>query len=211
MKVDLYNQNAKKIDKKVDLPDEIFNSEVNEYILSQSVYVYLNNQRESNAHTKDRSEVSGGGKKPWRQKGTGRARAGSSRSPIWKGGGVTFGPTNSRNFKKKLTKNSRMIAFRSSLSKLNSQDLICVVDKIDLNDSKLTSQASAIVSNFETEKITIVAPTVDKKLINAFANIANSNVVYVKELSVYDILNSGKLIILEESLDYISRNWGNKS
>ena len=100
MKVDLYDNKGKKSSKQVELEASVFAGKINQDLLRQYVYTYLGNQRQSNAHTKERGDVRGGGKKPWKQKGTGRARHGSSRSPIWKGGSVTFGPSNDRNFKK---------------------------------------------------------------------------------------------------------------
>ena len=96
MKINLYNQKGEKVGK-TDLPDEIFNVEINSDLLHQVIVSQMANKRQSSAHTKDRGDVSGGGKKPWRQKGTGRARHGSRRSPIWVGGGVTFGPKSEKN------------------------------------------------------------------------------------------------------------------
>ncbi|CAG1771971.1 partial 50S ribosomal protein L4, partial [uncultured bacterium] len=133
MNLPVFNQKAKKIEE-IEVNDSVFNAPVNDKVLAQYVYVYLSNQRESNAHTKDRSEVRGGGKKPWKQKGTGRARVGSIRSPIWKGGGVTFGPTNQTNWKRKLTKSFKAAAFRNAFSKLNKAGLLNIIDGFEIKE-----------------------------------------------------------------------------
>lgn len=206
MNLPIFDQKAKKISE-VEVSDNVFNSIVNDKVLAQYVYVYLSNQRESNANVKDRSEVRGGGKKPWAQKGTGRARAGSSRSPLWKGGGVTFGPSNKTNWKRKLTKNFRASAFRSVFSKLNKLGLVSVVDKFDLS-SPSTKEAIQIQSDFENpKKLTIVTLKKNENLIKSFANIAKTKVVMVTEVNVYDLLNGGKILLEKEALDYINNTW----
>ena len=209
MKVDILDQKGKKTTKKADLNDTVFGAEVNEKLLSQYVYVYLANQRQANAHTKDRSEVRGGGKKPWRQKGTGRARHGSSRSPIWTGGGVTFGPTNSRNYKGRLNRKAVKSAFRSAFSKLMSEKLIEVVDEVKVGDTKITKSAAEVVAVLkgDVKKVTLVTGKKDQSLVNGVNNLPGASVKMVSEISVYDILNGGKVVLLADSLDYINEKW----
>ena len=127
MKINLYNQKGEKVGK-TDLPDEIFNVEINSDLLHQVIVSQMANKRQSSAHTKDRGDVSGGGKKPWRQKGTGRARHGSRRSPIWVGGGVTFGPKSEKNYKKTIPqKMKRKALFMALSSKVNDDELILLM------------------------------------------------------------------------------------
>ena len=135
MTVDIYNQQNKKVDK-MELPDNIFNIKWNPDLVWQTAMVMNANRRQILAHTKDRGEVKGGGKKPWRQKGTGRARAGSIRSPLWKGGGVTFGPTKERNFKRKINKKMRRLAFFSLISKKIKDSELKIIDSLDINSFK---------------------------------------------------------------------------
>src|SRR5690606_3656947 len=145
MKAKVYNQKAEEV-KSIELNDLVFNKDVNDKVLAQYTYIYLSNQRQGNANTKDKSEVRGGGKKPWRQKGTGRARAGSSRSPLWRGGGVTFGPTSNVNWKKLTTKAFRKNAMRNALSKVAKENLLKIVDEFKLDaDKALTKQAVNII------------------------------------------------------------------
>lgn len=207
MKLDLYNHKAKKVGD-VEVADAIFGSSVNPKVLSQYVFAYLSNQRQANAHTKDRAEVRGGGKKPWRQKGTGRARAGSNRSPLWKGGGVTFGPTNNRNWKKQLTKSFIGAAFRNTFSNLVSEDRLRVVENLDIEGEKLTKEAVGIKDNFgATKKLTVVTATKKDNLIKGFANVENARVVLVTDLNAFDLINGGTVLIEQDSLKYISEKW----
>lgn len=206
MNLPVVDQKAKKVSE-VEVNESVFNSAVNDNVLAQYVYVYLSNQRESNAQTKDRSEVRGGGKKPWAQKGTGRARAGSSRSPIWRGGGVTFGPTNKTNWKRKLTKSFKAAAFRNAFSKLNKAGLISIVDTLDIKEPS-TKDAIEIQTNFESpKKMMIVTSKKNENLIKSFSNIKKTKVVLISEVNVYDLLNGGKVLLEKETLDYINNTW----
>lgn len=206
MNLPVVDQKAKKVSE-IEVNESVFNSPVNDKVLAQYVYVYLSNQRESNAQTKDRSEVRGGGKKPWAQKGTGRARAGSSRSPIWRGGGVTFGPTNKTNWKRKLTKSFRASAFRNAFSKLNKAGLLNIVDTLEIKDPS-TKDAVEIQSNFDNpKKMMIVTSKKNENLIKSFSNIKKTKVVLISEVNVYDLLNGGKVLLEKETLDYINNTW----
>jgi large subunit ribosomal protein L4 len=206
MKLDIYTQQGKKSTKKADVPDSVFKTQPNLELLSQYVYVYLANQRAAIAHTKDKGEVRGGGRKPWRQKGTGRARHGSIRSPIWTGGGVTFGPTNMRNWKKKLTKKMKISALRSALSSLVSDDKIKIVDKLSFKDKQLAAQATKFLEALKVpKKALVITPAKDESVMNAFSNLRNVKVVQMGELNVYDLLTGGDIIFLADALTHLEK------
>ncbi|MEI7578700.1 MAG: 50S ribosomal protein L4 [bacterium] len=208
MQVSLFDKNGKKSEKKVTLVDSIFKTEVNEALLNQAVYVYLNNQRETNAHTKDRGDVSGGGRKPWRQKGTGRARHGSTRSPIWRKGGVTFGPKNTRNYKGTLSKKMRKAAICSAFSYQIALKKIVVFEDIEVKAKQATKELSKLFLDLkEYKKILIVQAEKNQLLVKAAANLKNNKTTIVAELNVYSILNSDYIIILEKALPIINKNW----
>ncbi|MEP7103720.1 MAG: 50S ribosomal protein L4 [Candidatus Dojkabacteria bacterium] len=204
MLLPIYNQKAKKV-KEVEVSDEIFGTEVNNQVLSQYVYTYLSNQREGNANTKTKAQVSGGGKKPFKQKGTGRARAGSIRSPIWKGGGRAHGPKSNVNWTKKTTKQFRAVALRSALSKLLAGDKLKLIDMLVVEDSKpLTKQALDISTSFgNPKKMTVITSEMRPELINAFSNINKHSVKLVSDVNVYDLLNGGDVLIEESALEFI--------
>lgn len=207
MKLAVYDQKGKKSTKTAEVQDSVFAAKRNDALLAQYVYVYLSNQRASIAHAKDRSAVSGGGKKPWRQKGTGRARHGSSRSPIWSGGGVTFGPSSARNWTKKITKNMKRRALATALSRLAAEDKVKVIDSIEMKDGALTKQGVELLEAFGSpRKLTIVTGTKNDKLINAFSNISNVNVMLVSELNAYTAANAGEMLITQDALEY-TNHW----
>ncbi|BCX14281.1 MAG: 50S ribosomal protein L4 [Candidatus Dojkabacteria bacterium] len=207
MKVKVYDQKAKEVGE-LTLDDGIFDTEVDDSILSQYVYVYLSNQRQGNAHTKDRSEVAGSGRKPWRQKGTGRARVGTKQNPIWRGGGVAFGPRNTVNWKKSLNKKFKKVAFRHSLSKVFDRDSVRVMESLSVDaDKALTKAVSNILSNFDNQeqnhKYTLVTNELNEKLIKGANNLPGVSVVYVKDLNPYYVLNAGMLLIEKEAISYL--------
>ena len=147
LKYDMYSQAGEKI-KQVDLEPAIFGVELNNTLIHQAAVAQMSNARKVLAHTKDRSEVRGGGKKPWRQKGTGRARHGSNRSPIWIGGGVTFGPTKDRNFSKKINKKMKSKALLMCLSdRVNDKNLV-LIDQLTIKDNK-TKEFVNIIKNLK--------------------------------------------------------------
>src|SRR3989338_2325431 len=147
MQTNLYNQIGDVVGQ-IELPDEVFGLKINQDLLHQAVVAQLGNSRQVLAHTKDRSEVRGGGKKPWRPKGTGRARQGSIRSPQWIGGGIVFGPLKTRNFSLKINKKMKQKAMFMALSdKLASNDLI-VLDNLEMKESK-TKAFDLILTNLE--------------------------------------------------------------
>jgi large subunit ribosomal protein L4 len=147
MKLDIYNQKGEKVGD-VKISSEIFDLEVNEALVHQAMVTQMANERQVVAHTKDRSEVRGGGKKPWKQKGTGRARAGSSRSPIWIGGGVTFGPTKDRNFTKKINKKMKQKALMMVLSDKVKNGNLVILEKFEIKEYK-TKDFNSILKSLE--------------------------------------------------------------
>jgi len=201
MKASLLDKKGKET-KKIELKKEIFEVDVNDFAISQYVYSFLSNQRQSTAHTKDRSEVRGGGRKPHRQKGTGRARAGSSRSPLWTKGGITFGPTKFRNWKKKLNKSFKRNVLKSALTQKAKDGEVIVAKDLGLSDSKgITKSAQSFVSALKVDtKVTIIISKYDDLAIKAFKNIDKVIVTNINELNAYDILNGGKIVFTEESL-----------
>jgi len=200
MKTPVYNQQGKEIEN-ILLPKKIFGVEENKDLIYQVVISQTSNQRKVIAHTKGRGEVSGGGKKPWKQKGTGRARVGSIRSPLWKGGGVTFGPTKERNFKKKINKNMRKKALFQVFSAKAKENLLIIIDKITLEKAK-TKQAVQILTNLslKDKKCLIALEKNDKKIIAAFKNIPFVRVIEARNINILDLLSYKYLIMEEKSI-----------
>jgi len=209
MNLDILDLKAKKIGE-FEISEEYKTAPINEKVLSQYVYIYLSNQREGNAHTKDRSEVRGGGKKPWKQKGTGRARVGSSRSPIWRKGGITFGPRNEVNYRRKTTKKFRAAAFRNAMAYLVQSDKIRVVKDSEIKaDIKLTKSAVTLLSAFENpKKVTIITKEKNENLLKAFNNISNTSILTITKINPYCLLNGGVVLFEEEALKHFEEMWG---
>jgi len=198
--VEVYNIEGKKVSE-VTLSDEIFASEIKPYLLHEAVVWQMSNHRQATAKTKSRSEVSGGGKKPWKQKGTGRARAGTIRSPLWKGGGVVFGP-NGRTYGKKLPRKVREAALKSALSMKALEAGIKVVDTMALSESKTKRFVHALQAlGMDNALVVMGAMTPEASL--ASRNVNSSKVLDVKGLNVYDILRYKGLVLDLEAVKYI--------
>ncbi|MBM3209912.1 50S ribosomal protein L4 [Candidatus Saccharibacteria bacterium] len=179
---------------KQNLPSTVFNVEVQNHELLKLAYdSYLANARLSSATTKQRGEVRGGGKKPWKQKGTGRARFGSSRNPIWRGGGIVFGPRGNENYTKKLSKTSKRVALRQALTLANT------ANKIVVADVKTTGKTSEVVAFLNENKFTrrtlIVVDEKTPELLRATNNIQNVLLIRANYLSVYHILNADTIVL----------------
>jgi large subunit ribosomal protein L4 len=189
----IHDIHGKKIDE-LKLPEAIFDGKVNAMALHQAVVMYQTNQRQGNASSKGRAEVSGGGKKPWRQKGTGRARAGSSRSPLWKGGGVTFGPE-PRDFTYQIPRKVKSVALKASLnSKINDNDLLCV-DELAIDSSK-TKDFMKLLKGLKLEgKILAVVDSVEENLSRVSRNLSSFCMMRSADVTGYDILRYKKLLI----------------
>lgn len=187
------------------LPEEVFNVEVKNHQLMKLAYdAYLANARLSSATTKTRGEVRGGGKKPWKQKGTGRARFGSSRNPIWRGGGIVFGPLGIENYKLKISTRSKRQAIRQALTIANQENLISV---LDLKTTGKTAEAVKFLEdNKFARKTLIVVEEKTPALLRATNNIQNVLLVSTKYLNVYHILNADHIVLSPASLPTL-KSW----
>ncbi len=187
----------------IELNDTVFAAEVNGSVLHAVVVNYLANQRQGTQSALTRAEVAGGGRKPWRQKGTGRARQGSTRAPQWTHGGIVFAPK-PREYRYSLNKKTKLVAMRSALSsKMADNDLI-VVSAIELEEIKTKAVAEMLTALGVEKKSLIVTGDVDKKVVLAARNIEGNKTTFVGQLNVYDILNSGKLILTEDAVKKIT-------
>ena len=191
----------------IDLNESVYLYPVKEPLIKEFVLLTLSNKRLGLASTKNRKIVSGGGIKPWKQKGTGRARAGSTRSPIWKGGGTIFGPTNERNYKKDMPKKARKAAIKSVLSHLLKEDRILFVEDFELPSIK-TKEMVSIFNNLGVKKGLIVLPTssLDDKIIKSSRNLMNYKATLVNLLNVVDLLKYEKIIITLKANEELERN-----
>lgn len=205
-KVKVYNQTGKAVGE-IKLEPKIFNIEIKPELVQQAVRTQLANKRKVIAHTKDRSEVRGGGRKPWRQKGTGRARHGSIRSPIWKGGGVTFGPQKNRNYSLKMNKKARRKALLMTLSDKARDKFIVVLDKLELPAIK-TKDLLKIISKLPLKKkVLIILPKSDQKIIKSARNLPNIKTINANSLNVVDVLVHRCLLILKDSMAIIEKTY----
>ncbi len=225
----VYDMEGKEVST-VKLAPEIFNVKMNPNLVYQVATSQMANRRKVIAHAKDRSEVKGGGKKPWRQKGTGRARHGSIRSPLWKGGGVTFGPTKARVFKKEIPKKMRRLAFFMVISAKAQNSLLILLDKLKIEKStqdpqgptgqapaaelrplrgrqntKLTKSMAEILKKLpcRNESCLIALPEMDKNLILATRNLPDVQTVQAKDLNCLDLLSFKYLLMPKESVKII--------
>lgn len=211
MMANVYDQKGKKL-KQTRLPSEIFDVKVNADLLHQVVVSQTANRRQNIAHAKDRSEVRGGGKKPWQQKKTGRARHGSIRSPIWRGGGVTFGPTNTRNYKKIIPKKMRRKALLMALSAKAKGDFLVVLDALKLESHK-TKGAAALLGKLPFQEKSkeksslVVIPGIDKNALLAFNNLPRISVMQAKDLNALDLLSCQYLIMPQECIKVIKETF----
>ena len=199
--VQVVDMQGKKVSS-VDLADSIFGIEPNAAVMHMMVVSYLANQRQGTQSALTRSEVSGGGRKPWRQKGTGRARQGSTRSPQWYHGGVVFAPK-PRDYRFSVNKKVKRLAMKSALSAKAQAEEIIVIDKIEFDEIKTAKAAEMLKAIGSERKALIVLPEVDEKVIKSARNIPGVKTAQVNELNVYDILNADKLIIAKDALTKI--------
>ncbi len=200
-KVALYDITGSQIGD-VELSDDIFGVEVNTHVMYEAVKNYLANQRQGTQSAKTRGEVSGGGRKPWRQKGTGRARQGSTRSPQWVGGGVVFAPK-PRDYSYKLPKKIKRLALKSALSSKVQDNEIIVVDSLVLDKPK-TKDMVRVLSNLKAGKKTLVViPERDENVILASRNIPGVKTAYVNTINVYDILNCDSFLITRDAVNKV--------
>ena len=199
-KVSVYNMEGKEVGT-AELNDSIFGVEVNEHLVHMAVLQQLANNRQGTQKAKTRSEVSGGGRKPWRQKGTGHARQGSIRAPQWKGGGVVFAPT-PRDYSFKLNRKEKQAALKSVLTDKVQNDALVVVDELKL-DEIATKQFAQVMKNLNVEKGLVVLADNDKNVVLSARNMADVNTEVVNAINVYDILSAGKLVLTKDALNKI--------
>lgn len=199
-KVEMLNQNGENI-KDIKLNDNIWAIEPNDAVLHNAIVLARSNARKSTASTKTRSEVSGGGRKPWRQKGTGNARQGSIRATQWRGGGIVFGPTPNKNYKKKQNKKERRLAIKSALSyKVKDNELI-VVDAIDFKTNKTKEMKELLTKlNIENNKVLVVVEELTENICLASRNLANVKLVDFTEVNAFDLVNADNMLITEGAL-----------
>lgn len=187
----------------IKLKDDLFNAKINKHIVHQIVKRYLAEKRRGTASTKGRSEVRGGGTKPWKQKGTGRARAGTIRSPIWVGGGVIFGPEN-RNYGYSIPRKMRLVALKSVLSDKAKNNDIIILDKIELKNGKTKDITSLFEKlNIDSNKTIIVIDKEDELIKRAVHNLKNTLVITANKINTYDLVNYQKMLVTKNALKII--------
>jgi large subunit ribosomal protein L4 len=206
-KAPLYNREGSKIGE-IDLNDSVFGAEVKEALLHQVVVMQLANKRRGTASTKTISEVSGGGRKPWRQKGTGRARQGSTRSTLWPGGGIKFGPE-PRDYSFRIPKSARPVAMRSALSAKAGGDEIAVVEALQMAEPKTKAMHSVLDKITGGSKVLLVVKDADENVKKSVRNIPWVQLIESKRLNVYDVLNNERVLFTRDALQTVEEVWAN--
>ena len=209
-KVKLYNKSGKS-EKEISLPEELFGREIKEDVVHRAIVAHQKNARVAIAHTKTRKEVRGGGTKPWKQKGTGRARHGSIRSPIWKGGGVTFGPSKNQNFSVKINKKEKNQALLMTLSAKANDTEVVVLDELKIAEGK-TKELATLIKKLPVKdnSVLIITDSADKNIYRASANIPKTTVIGAKSLNVFDVMKHKYLLFPEGALKIMKETYGTK-
>ncbi len=205
MKIELLS-NTKNKDISISISTEVFSKEFNESLIHQAVVSFMASSRQGSAKQKNRSEVRGGGKKPYRQKGTGRARAGTIRSPLWRGGGVTFA-SRPRDFSKKINKKMYRAAIKSIFSELVRQNRLVAIEKPVLEKPK-TKEIASFLNEFSLSKVLIITEELDINLYLSARNIPNVDVITVREINPINLLKPQKVAVTSEALKQIE-DWIN--
>lgn len=200
--VNVYDIEKNKVSE-LELDDSVFAVPVKEHLMYDVVRMQLASRRQGTASTKGRSDVSGGGKKPWRQKGTGRARVGTTRSPIWRGGGIVFGPQ-PRDYSFKITKKVRRAAIRSALTLKVQKEKMLVLSEFQLDEIK-TKKFKEVLDRFELKSALFVIDKANSELQKSSRNIKDVKMMLSEGINVYDILKYDKLVLLEPSVKMIER------
>ena len=195
--VAVYNMEGKEVDK-IELNDSIFGVEINEHLVHMAVLQQLANKRQGTQKAKTRSEVRGGGRKPWRQKGTGHARQGSTRSPQWTGGGVVFAPT-PRDYSFKLNRKEKRAALKSALTSRVVENKFVVVDELKMDEIK-TKKFAEVLKNLNVEKALVVLNDMDEKVIASAANIPTVKTTQTNELNVFDVLKYDTVVVTKAAV-----------
>ena len=212
MKIKVYNQTAEFVHD-LELSEKIFGVKSNAELLHQAVITQMANERQVLADTKDRSEVRGGGKKPWKQKGTGRARVGSSRSPIWIGGGVTFGPTSDRNFSKKINKKMKQKAMFMALSDKLANGALVILDDLKMEEFK-TKKFNEVLTAIETKvlnndrrNILIINDSKDEKVKYSARNLKGTEIINLENINIVELLKYKNLLLTEAAVKALEERY----
>ena len=195
--VSVYNIEGKEVGK-IDLSDAVFGVEVNEHLVHMAVVSQLANNRQGTQKAKTRSEVSGGGRKPWRQKGTGHARQGSTRAPQWAGGGVVFAPV-PRDYEVKMNKKERRAALKSALTSKVQENKLVVVDSLALAEAK-TKEMQKVLTNLKADKALVVTADDDQKVVLSARNIADVQTATVNTINVYDVMKHNTVVVTKDAV-----------
>ena len=194
--VSVYNMEGKEVEK-IDLSDAVFGVEVNEHLVHMAVVQQLANNRQGTQKAKTRSEVSGGGRKPWRQKGTGHARQGSTRAPQWTGGGVVFAPV-PRSYSFKMNKKEKQLALKSALTSRVQENKLIVVDELKLDEIK-TKNFKKVMDNLKVTKGLVVLAENDQNVVMSARNIYGIDTALTNTISVYDIMKAGTVVLTKDA------------
>jgi large subunit ribosomal protein L4 len=212
MAVATYTKSGTKATTPAKLDKKVFGVDVKSHTLLKSAYLaYLANGRENFAVTKKRGEVRGGGAKPWRQKGTGRARFGSSRNPIWRGGGIAFGPTGNENYSHKINTKAKREALRQALSIANTENKVKVIDFFISSEGKTKAVINVLKRNEASGTVLLVVDQKDEKITRAVKNLKDVKLVSAKYLQVFDILNADSIVVTSAALEIVHEWLGGKN
>ncbi len=203
MEIKVLNQNGSG-DSKVSLPESIFGQDFNADLVHQLITTYVANGHQNTKAQKNRSAVRGGGRKPWKQKGTGRARAGTIRSPIWRGGGVTFAQKFKKNNTKKINKKMYRSAMRSIWSKLAEENKIIAIKEINIDEPAKSSQVKKILSDIGVSKALVVLNKKDEQLNKASKNLKECNVLTVNSINPSMLINADKVVVTSETISSLT-------
>ena len=199
-KVSVYNMEGKEVES-IDLNDAVFGVEVNEHLVHMAVVQQLANNRQGTQKAKTRSEVSGGGRKPWRQKGTGHARQGSTRAPQWTGGGVVFAPV-PRDYSFKMNKKEKRAALKSALTSRVQENKLIVIDELKFDEIK-TKNFKAVMDNLKVNKAYVVLNENDEKVVKSARNLPNVQTALTNTINVYDVMKGGTVILTKDAVKSI--------
>ncbi len=195
--VSVYNMEGKEVGK-IDLNDAVFGVEVNEHLVHMAVVQQLANNRQGTQKAKTRSEVSGGGRKPWRQKGTGHARQGSTRAPQWTGGGVVFAPV-PRDYSFKLNRKEKRLALKSALTSRVQENKLIVVDELKFDEIK-TKKFQNVMNNLNVKKALVVLADNDEKVVMSARNLPTIQTALTNTINVYDIMKAGTVVLTKDAV-----------
>ena len=199
-KVEMLNLNGEKV-KEIKINSSVWGIEPNDAVLHNAIVLAMANSRQASASTKTRDEVSGGGRKPWRQKGTGNARQGSIRAPQWRGGGVVFGPTPNRNYSKKQNKKERRLAVLSALSYKALDKELIVLENLNLETNKTKEMVNILTNlNIKDNKVLVVVEELTENLVLATRNLPNVKLITFNEVNAYDLVRFNNMLITEAAL-----------